>query len=79
MFEILRLQLYGQFTEERLWGLVLLALSLAVALPVGYYMLGRWVGWMQYVAAAGGFVVALIFAGQVFGKVLSRVRKRWFA
>lgn len=79
MFEQAQLILYGQFTEERAWGLVLLALTLAVALPSAWIMAQQWVGWMQYVAAVGAGFVMAILAAMLWGKVLSRVRKRWFA
>jgi len=79
MFEQAQLILYGQVNERRKWGVVLLALSLLTAAPVAWVMYGHWIGWMQYVAAAGGGAVAFIFGATVWGKVLSYVRDRWFA
>lgn len=79
MFEQAQLILYGQFTEERLWGVVLLALSLAVAVPAGWVAAQQVAGWLQYVASAAVGLVAVIVAAKVWGVVLSQVRNRWFA
>lgn len=79
MFELIETILYGQLTEERKWGLLLLALSLALAVPVGWTVSHMWIGWTRYVAASGAFFVTLIVAGQVWGSVLSRVRQRVIA
>lgn len=79
MFEQAKIILTGQFTTERLWGVVLLALSLATALPAGAYVLSLNSGLIQYAAAALAFVFVFLLGGFVWGKVLSQIRTRWFA
>lgn len=78
MFEHAQLVLYNQFTEERLWGLALLALSIAVA-AIPTWQVWTWnSGWQRYVAALMVFAFVFLLAAKGWGIVLSNVRKRWF-
>jgi len=79
MLEYAQTALYGQFTEERMWGLVLLALSVATAaFPAWRASIGL-NGYAMYavMVIVGGLF--LLPAAVLWGKVLSWVRQRWFA
>jgi hypothetical protein len=77
MFDILKLQLMGEFTYERLWGLALLILSAGTAGVVAWHMAQQWIGYQQYVAAGGSFLVTLLLTAKVYGQSLDYVRKNW--
>lgn len=77
MFDILRLQLMGEFTYERLWGLALLLPSAGTAAAVAWYMSLQWYGVQSYVAASGSFIVTLLLTAKVYGQALDYVRKNW--
>lgn len=77
MFEQARLILYGQVTEERLWGVVLLALTSITALGVAYPVSQNWIGYQSYIAGTGAFLVTFFFVVRIWGTVLSKVREKY--
>jgi len=79
MLEYAQTALYGQFTEERMWGLVLLALSTATAAIPMFAVAGQFSGYVAWGVAAAVFFPVWVAAAWVWGKPLSWVRQRWFA